>query len=84
VDALQSYHEATDTTMIFVMRPQATGNYRMVRPRGLKPQGSYSVRFQENWRTYTLTGEQLMTAGVRVDLPGMWTTEIVYIEPLAP
>ncbi|MBM3747647.1 MAG: hypothetical protein FJW34_17820 [Acidobacteria bacterium] len=84
VDSLQSYHEATDTAIIFVTRPQATGNYRMVRPRGLQRERNYSVRFQESGRTYTLTGEQLMTDGVRVDLPAMWTTEIVYIEPLQP
>ena len=83
VDYLQSHHEATDTSIVFVMRPQATGNYRMVRLRGLRPEKSYRVRFQENWRTLTMTGEQLMTDGVRVDLPGMWTTEIVYLEPLA-
>jgi hypothetical protein len=64
------------------MRPQATGNYRMVRPRGLRPERNYLVRFQESTRTWTMTGEQLMTEGVRVDLPGMWSTEIVYVEPL--
>lgn len=82
VDYMQSHHEATDTSIIFVMRPQATGNYRMVRPRGLRPERNYLVRFQESTRTWTMTGEQLMTEGVRVDLPGMWSTEIVYVEPL--
>jgi len=29
-----------------------------------------------------MTGTPLMNDGVRVDLPGMWTAEIVYVEPL--
>lgn len=83
-DILQSYHEATGSAIIFVMRPQASGNYRMVRLRGLDPERSYLVRFQESSRSLAMTGAQLMAEGVRVDLPVMWSAEIVYVEPLAP
>jgi hypothetical protein len=57
-------------------------SFRMVRLRGLTPENSYLVRFQESSRTLTMTGTPLMNDGVRVDLPGMWTAEIVYVEPL--
>jgi len=83
-DALQSHHEASDSSIIFVMRPQSTADYWMLRPRGLNPQRSYRVRFQESPRTLTMTGAQLLIEGLRVDLPHMWSSEIVYVEPMTP
>ena len=83
VDALQSYNEATDTAVAVVTRGEVNGNSRVLRLRGLKPEQNYLVRFQDSRRMLTLTGEQLIVQGVRVDLPTMWSSEIVYVEPLA-
>ena len=83
-DALQSYHEASDSSIIFVMRPQSPASYWLLRPRGLNPQRSYQVRFQESPRRLTMTGAQLLSDGLRVDLPHMWSSEIVYVEPMTP
>jgi alpha-galactosidase len=82
IDAIQSYHEATDSAIAFLMRSQASNGAYQLRLRGLKPDSSYKVRFQEDSRVLTMTGEQLMTQGIRVPLPGMWTTEIVYAEAI--
>lgn len=82
VDALQSYHPATDSAVVMVFRAQLAGDTRTLRLRGLKPEQNYRVRFQESSRVLTATGQQLMEQGVRVDLPTMWSSEIVYVEPL--
>ncbi len=81
IDALESYHEASDSALAFVYRAQAAANSYRLRPRGLKPDNTYRVRFQEDRRLLTMTGQQLMEGGVRVNLPVMWSTEIVYIDP---
>jgi len=83
MDALQGYNEATDSSVVVILRPEVGGgSARIMRLRGLKPEQNYQVRFQESARVLTATGQQLMEQGVRVDLPGMWSTEIVYVEPL--
>jgi hypothetical protein len=82
VDALQSYHEATDTSIVLISRPSAPNNIRL-RPRGLKPDVSYRVRFQDSPRVLVMTGAQLMQTGIVPNLPGMWSADIMYIEPVA-
>ena len=83
IDALQSYHEATDTAIAFVFRPEraAAAAYR-ARLKGLNPDRTYRIRFQEDRRQLQLTGRQLLQTGVRVNLPERWWAEIVYVEPL--
>jgi hypothetical protein len=31
-----------------------------------------------------MTGAQLLSDGLLVDLPHMWSSEIVYVEPMTP
>ncbi|MGH9660595.1 MAG: GH36 C-terminal domain-containing protein, partial [Bryobacteraceae bacterium] len=79
-DAIESYHEATDTAVIFVFRANTLAIPRL-RPRGLRPDQVYRVRFQDSTRVFTMTGAQLETNGFVPTLPGRWSSEIVYIEP---
>ncbi|MEX2262424.1 MAG: alpha-galactosidase [Bryobacteraceae bacterium] len=82
IDALQSYHEATDTSVVMAFRAEAAPRQRIFRLRGLKPDQTYTVRFQEDRRLLVLTGRQIMREGVRVVFPTMWSAEIVYVEPV--
>lgn len=82
IDALQSYHEESDTAIAFVFRPEATAAAYRARLKGLKPENTYRVRFQEDRRLLTMTGAQIMEGGIRINLPSMWMAEIVYVEPI--
>ncbi len=81
VDAIGSYNEETDTAIVFVYAPEVDLPSFTFRPRDLRPDGSYRVRFQENQATAVRSGQDLMQSGVRVDIPHNWFGEIVYIEP---
>jgi alpha-galactosidase len=82
-DALQSYHEPTDTAIVFAYRGDSPLAFRTLRLRGLQPEKLYSVRFQEDARALQLTGEQLMQRGLTVRIPDRWNAEIAYVEPAA-
>jgi len=83
VDALQSYDETSDRSIVFVWRPTAPNNLR-IRLRGLRADGVYRVTFQGSTRRLTLTGAQLMNDGFVPRLPGMWTADVVYVDPVVP
>jgi hypothetical protein len=82
IDAIQSYHEETGTAIAFIFRPQAAAAFYRARLKGLNRENEYRVRFQEDRRLLTMTGAQIMDAGIRVNLPGMWFAEIVFVEPV--
>ncbi len=83
VDALQSYNEAADCAILVALRAEVNGTSRVFRLRGLKRDQSYRVRFQDSRRVVTATGTQLMNQGIRVELPTMWSSEVVFVEPMA-
>jgi len=80
-DAIQSYHEASDTSTVFVYRARSPFRFRFLRLRGLKRDGNYIVTFQESTATLILTGAQLMDSGLRVSLPTTNSAEIVHLRP---
>jgi alpha-galactosidase len=82
-DALQSYHEPTDTAIVFAYRGDSPLAFRTLRLRGLQPEKLYSIRFQDDARAPQLTGEQLMQRGLTVRIPDRWNAEIAYVEPAA-
>jgi alpha-galactosidase len=81
VDAIGSYNEEKDTAIVFVYAPDTRLSSYLLRPRDLRPEGSYRVRFQENPATAVRSGQDLMQRGIRVDIPHNWFGEIVFIEP---
>ncbi len=83
IDAIQSHHEASDSSIVFVFRPEVAAKYYRPRLKGLKREGTYRVRFQEDRRLLSMTGAQIMDGGIRVDLPSMWNAELVFVERLA-
>jgi alpha-galactosidase len=82
-DYIQSYHEASDRSVIFVYRQETPSDVERVRPRGLRPETTYRVRFQEDPRLLVAKGRELMETGFDVRLPSQWFAEVVYVEPEA-
>jgi len=80
-DAIQSYNEATDTAIAVVTRAASSGSTYTLRPKGLQPQQRYSVWFEIDGEIYSQTGAQLMSNGIRVPLPTLYSSEVVHIEP---
>ena len=81
-DAIASYNPATDQSIAVVVRDNtATGTYTL-KLKDLNPAQTYKVTFQDSPRVYTMTGDQLMTKGVTVNLPDRESAEIVYARPL--
>ncbi|MBI3469747.1 MAG: alpha-galactosidase [Candidatus Solibacter usitatus] len=82
IDAIESYNAAADSALVIVSRPLDPDDFYLLKPRGLRPDNTYRVRFQDDVRTYTMTGAQLASEGVRVELPEPFSAEIVYISPI--
>jgi hypothetical protein len=81
-DVIQSYNEATDTAIAVVTRAASSGPTYLFRPKGLNPTQRYTVWFEINPSTYSQTGAQLMTSGIRVLLPQPYSSEVMHIEAL--
>ena len=84
VDAMQSYHSIRDTAVAIVTREAAQDSQYTLIWRGLVVAQRYQVRFETSPARYVMTGEQLMRAGMPVNLPNQLSAEIVYLEPAAP
>jgi hypothetical protein len=83
IDAIQSYHEPTDTAIVVVTRDGGDLDSFILQPRGLRVAGLYRVRFQNDSRILTMSGDELMRVGVPVPLLSNKVSEVVYLEPLA-
>lgn len=81
VDAIQSYHAGRDEAVIIVAREDAPADQFTLKCRDLVASRRYLVSFESAAAVYPMTGEQLMTVGVPVSLPGRRSAEIVYVEP---
>jgi hypothetical protein len=82
IDAIESHHEAADTGIVFVFRAESQARSQRLQVRGFNPEKLYRVRFQQDRRIFRLTGAQLYRPGLLVQMPAMWSSEIVYIEPV--
>lgn len=81
VDGLQSYDPVSGESVAVVTREGGTAASATVRLQGLRQSQTYVVSFQDDSRVLTMTGGQLMLAGVRVNLPKSQSAEIVYVRP---
>jgi alpha-galactosidase len=80
IDAIQSYNASSDTALAVITRAASNDASYLFKPKGLKPQQRYLVRFEIAAGTYSQTGAQLMTNGVRVPLPTPFSSEVVHID----
>ncbi len=79
-DVIQSYNPATDNALAVITRAAADGPEYMFHPLGLNPDQRYTVYFETDPTVYSLPGAQLMSNGVRVQLPLPYSSEVVHIE----
>jgi alpha-galactosidase len=79
-DAIESYTAETDSAIAIVTRAASAGPQYIFRPKGLDPNQRYSVFFDIDPSVYSLPGAQLMTDGVRVQLPAEYSSEVVHIQ----
>ena len=81
-DAIQSYHESSDQSVIFLYREDLGPSLETVWPRGLRSDGFYRVSFQETGKSYTATGSGLMEQGIPVTFRQKGMAEIISIQPV--
>jgi hypothetical protein len=78
IDAIESYDPETDSAVVFVFRAGAAAGSQTIQVRGLNANRSYRVRFQNSGREISGTGAQF-AAGVLVNLPELYTAEILHV-----
>ncbi len=80
IDAIQSYNAALDSGVAVVTRAGGGPPSYILHPLGLNPGSRYTVTFEASRAAYSLPGSQLMTAGIRVDVPTPFSSEIVHFD----
>ena len=81
-DSMQSLDPATGISIVFAWREQTQASELLVRPRGLRMDRFYRVRFEDSPEQYTAAGSAIARDGVRFVFGDMRDAEILYIEPL--
>src|SRR5207302_409218 len=79
-DAIQSYSPESDSAIAVITRAQSNGPLYIFRPKGLDPNQRYTVFFDIDPTVYSIGGTQLMTTGVRVELPTPYSSDIVHVQ----
>ena len=79
-DVIESYDPTGDNALAVITRAAANGPQYTFRPLGLNPNQRYTVFFEIDPSVYSLPGTQLMTNGVRVQLPLPYSSEVVHIQ----
>ena len=79
-DVIESYDPTGDNALAVITRAAANGPQYTFRPLGLNPDQRYTVFFEIDPSVYSLPGSQLMTNGVRVQLPLPYSSEVVHIQ----
>lgn len=69
-DAIGSYHEKTDSAVIFVFRLGGDLDQRTIPIHGINPDSTYRISFEDHGDTFERTGADLMGDGLLLELPG--------------
>lgn len=78
IDVIQSYNAERDEAIAVIVRDNSTASRYTLRFRDLVDEHSYVVRFADDARVLTMSGQQLMERGISVTLPERESGEIVY------
>jgi hypothetical protein len=66
---------------LYIFRPNSDEKSRRVALRGLAPKTRYRVRSEDHSTPdATYSGADLMDAGLTIQLPGKYTSDLVYLE----
>ncbi len=79
IDVIQSYNAPQDTSLAVITRAAGGAPEYVFHPQGLNASSRYTVTFEVSPQVYSLPGSQLMSAGVRVQVPTPYSSEIVHI-----
>jgi hypothetical protein len=79
IGAIESFHPEWDRAVVFVYRAESSVDSQIIYPRGLDPEHSYTVNFQESREVFSSKGADLMDQGIKVKLPTEQFAEIIYI-----
>jgi hypothetical protein len=95
-DAIGSYHEATDSAVIFAFRLGGDLDSRCIPLHGLRPESTYAVSYQDRADRSSATGAELMADGIELTLPGpglprvidglgfVRASEVIYLNATTP
>ena len=75
------HKQLTDTAIAVITRAGGSGPTYLFRPKGLHAMQRYTVWFEIDGATYSQTGAQLMSNGIRVALPKPYSSDVMHIEP---
>jgi hypothetical protein len=93
-DAIGSYHEASDSAVVFTFRLGGDLDEKVIPLHGLRPETRYRVTFEDRADTFERTGAELMENGIDLTLPAPNTTrniddlgfvrasEVIFLEPM--
>jgi hypothetical protein len=66
---------------LYIFRPNSPEKSRTVVLKGLEPSTRYKIHGEDNSTpAATYTGSQLMEAGLKIGLPGPYTSDLIYVE----
>jgi hypothetical protein len=66
---------------LYIFRPNSGENTRVITVKGLEPETRYKIHGEDrSTATATYTGAQLMETGLRITLPGPYTSDLIYVE----
>ena len=78
-DGLEYFDPATGQGVVFLFRPDSPDVSQVIHLKGLDPRADYRVSFEDTPETFTREGKSLMEEGLRVNLPGRYTSALVYL-----
>ncbi len=79
-EALQFQEIGADSSVVFAFRNEGENPKRRFVLRGLEPEKTYRVSFEDHKQVLSLTGNQLMTQGLPFALPFALSSEIAYVQ----
>jgi alpha-galactosidase len=66
---------------LYIFRPNSDEKSRIITLKGLDAKTRYSIRSEDHTTSEgTYTGAQLMEAGLKIALPGKYTSDLIYVE----
>ena len=80
-DGIEYYDPATQRGVVFIFKPKSKVDSQIVKLKGLDPKTNYKLTFEDGTNpAVTLSGAALMNTGIKITLPGEWTSELMFIE----
>ncbi len=83
IDAIEGYNHSLDAAVIVVTRQDSPEGRVIVRPQGLRPEGTYKVSFADIPRQELRIGRQLADTGIELIFFESRSAEVIFIESVS-